>query len=132
MNGMLRFSGAVKRNPAIDVWLKERPPELGAIAQRWFDWMRECGDDVRELIHDGIPTACVQDAPFGYVNVFRAHVNIGFFFGAELEDPAGMLEGSGKRMRHVKVMPGTDLNVASLSALIDLAYVDIKSRLEAE
>jgi hypothetical protein len=132
MNGMLRFTGAVKRSPAIDAWLNERAPEFGAIARTWFVQMRECGDDVRELIHDGCPVACVGDAPFGYVNVFKAHVNVGFFCGTGLEDPAGLLEGTGKRMRHVKVKPGADLNVAALSALIDLAYVDIKARLEAE
>ena len=132
MNGMLLFSGAVKRSAAIDAWLNEQAPELGAIAQTWFIQMRECGDDVRELMHDGCPVACVGDAPFGYVNVFKAHVNVGFFFGAALEDPAGLLEGTGKRMRHVKVKPGADLNVTALSALVDLAYVDIKARLEAE
>ena len=129
---MLRFSGGAKQNPAIDIWLKQQAPELGAIARKWFIQMRECGDDVRELMHDGCPVACVGDAPFGYVNVFRAHVNVGFFHGAELEDATGLLEGSGKRMRHVKVRPGADLNLAALSALIDAAYVDIKSRLEAE
>jgi len=132
MNGMLRFSGGAKQNPAIDIWLKQQAPELGAISRKWFIQMRECGDDVRELMHDGCPVACVGDAPFGYVNVFRAHVNVGFFHGAELEDATGLLEGSGKRMRHVKVRPGADLNLAALSALIDAAYVDIKSRLEAE
>jgi len=94
--------------------------------------MRECGDDVRELMHDGCPVACVGDAPFGYVNVFRSHVNVGFFLGAQLEDPTGLLEGNGKRMRHVKLKPGADLDVAALSALIDTSYVDIKSRLGAE
>ena len=119
-------------DPAIDVWLNEQAPEPGAIAHKWFVRMRECGDDVRDLMHDGCPVACVGDAPFGYVNVFKAHVNVGFFFGAELQDPTGLLEGSGKRMRHVKVKPGADLNFAALSALIDAAYADIKSRLEAE
>ena len=132
MNEMLRFSGAVKRDPAIDVWLNEQAPERGAIALEWFRRMRECGDDVRELMHDGCPVACVADAPFGYVNVFRAHVNVGFFFGAELEDSTGLLEGSGKRMRHVKVKPGADVNSAALSSLIDAAYADIRSRLKAD
>jgi len=132
MNGMLRFSGAVKRDPAIDVWLNQQAPELGAIAQKWFVRMRECGDAVRELMHDGHPTACVADAAFAYVNVFTDHVNVGFFFGAELEDPARLLEGRGKRMRHVKVRSGTDLDVAALSALVDAAYADIRSRLGAE
>jgi hypothetical protein len=94
--------------------------------------MRECGDDVSELVHDGCPVACVGDAPFGYVNVFRAHVNVGFFLGAELEDPAGLLEGKGIRMRHVTLRPGLEYNSTALSALIDAAYADIKSRLVAE
>jgi hypothetical protein len=130
VNGMLVFSGAVRSDPSIDVWLNEQAPEPGAVAQKWFVQMRQCGDDVRELMHDGCPVACVGDAPFGYVNVFRSHVNVGFFFGAELQDPVGLLEGRGRRMRHVKLRPGADLNLASLSALIDAAYADIKSRLE--
>jgi len=133
VNGVLWFSGAVKRDPAIDAWLNAQvPPELGAIARQWFVQMRACGDDVRELLHDGCPVACVGDAPFGYVNVFQAHVNVGFFLGAELDDPAGMLEGRGRRMRHVKVRPGADLDVAGLLALIDAAYADVKSRLEVD
>jgi hypothetical protein len=94
--------------------------------------MRQCGDDVRELMHDGCPVACVEDAPFGYVNAFKSHVNVGFFYGAVLEDPAGLLEGSGKRMRHVKLGPGRQLNATALSALIDTAYMDIRDRLGAE
>ena len=129
---MFWLEGAVKREPAIDVWLNEQAPELGAIAHTWFVRMRECGEDVRELMHDGCPVACVGDAPFGYVNIFKAHVNVGFFSGAELDDPMGLLEGRGRRMRHVKLRPGADFDVAALSALIDAAYADIKSRLVSE
>jgi hypothetical protein len=132
VNGMLWFSGAVKRDLSIDVWLNEQAAELGAIARTWLVQMRGCGDDVRELMHDGCPVACVGDAPFGYVNVFRAHVNVGFFYGAELEDPTGLLEGRGRRMRHVKVGPDADINFAGLRTLIDAAYADIKSRLEVD
>ena len=132
MNCTLRFSETVSRDPAIDAWLNGQAPELGTIAHQWFVRMRACGNDVRELMHDGCPVACVADAPFGYVNVFKAHVNVGFFLGAELEDPAGLLLGNGKCMRHVKVKPGADLDFAALNALIDAAYADIKSRLDAE
>ena len=76
--------------------------------------------------------ACVGDAPFAYVNVFRAHVNVGFFHGYELPDPFRLLEGGGKRMRHVKVKPGAGLDSRALGALIDAAYVDIKARLDLE
>jgi hypothetical protein len=70
------------------------------------------------------------DAPFGYVNVFTSHVNVGFFQGAALPDPARLLQGSGKFMRHVKLRPGAVANVAALRALIDAAYADIKARVE--
>ena len=121
MEGLLRFSGSVKRDPAIDAWLNEQPRGLGSIARRWFARMSECGDDVRELMHNGCPVVCEQDAPFGYVKVFRAHVNVGFFIGAALQDPTGLLEGGGKRMRHVKLKPGRELESEALSELVDAA-----------
>jgi hypothetical protein len=127
---LLRFNGAVKHDPAIDAWMKEHADELGAIAQQWFELMRKCGDEVRELLHDGCPTACLGDAPFGYVNVFASHVNVGFFHGATLPDPARLLQGNGKSMRHVKLKPRAVTNAAALSTLIDTAYSDIKARVE--
>lgn len=127
---LLRFNGAVERDPAIDAWLNQRQGELGAIARKWFEQMRSCGDEVRELLHDGCPVACLGDAPFGYVNAFTAHVNVGFFQGASLPDPARLLQGDGKFMRHVKLRPGTTIDAASLSKLIEAAYQDIKARVE--
>jgi hypothetical protein len=129
MNGILRFSGAVERDPAIDVWLSRHSDELGSIAHQWFARMRDCGDDVKELMHDGCPVACIADVPFGYVNVFRSHVNVGFFNGAALEDPAGLLEGTGKRMRHVKLRPDRKVNAVALNNLINAAYLDVRRRL---
>lgn len=128
MNDLLRFSGAVKRDPAIDMWLRGQRDELRPLAEEWFARMRQCGADVRELMHDGCPVACVGDVPFGYVNAFKAHVNVGFFNGAVLEDPAGLLAGTGKRMRHVKLKPGRELDLAALGDLIDAAYSDIRAR----
>ena len=127
---LLRFSGAVERDSAIDAWMKEHAGELGAVARQWFGVMRKCGDEVRELLHDGCPVACLGDAPFAYVNVFTSHVNVGFFRGASLPDPARLLQGTGKFMRHVKVRPGTATNAAALRRLIDTAYLDIKARVE--
>jgi hypothetical protein len=128
MNAILRLSGAGERDLAIDVWLNSPPDELRSIARKWFAEMRERGDDVRELMHDGCPVACIHDAPFGYVNTFKSHVNVGFFNGASLRDPAGLLEGTGKRMRHVKLKPGLDVDSSSLKDLIQAAYLDMKER----
>jgi hypothetical protein len=127
---LLRFNGAVERDAAIEAWMKEHHGELGAIARQWFAIMRKCGDEVRELLHDGCPVACLGDAPFGYVNVFTSHVNVGFFHGATLPDPARLLQGSGKFMRHVKLRPGTAVDDTALHRLIDAAYSDIKDRVE--
>ena len=127
---LLRFDGATERNPAIDARMKRHKGELGAIAHQWFQVMRSCGDEVRELLHDGCPVACLGDAPFGYVNVFTSHVNVGFFHGAALPDPADLLQGSGKFMRHVKLKPGAATDAAALNRLIKTAYSDIKARVE--
>jgi hypothetical protein len=127
---LLRFNRAVERDPAIEAWMKEHTGELGAIALQWFEVMQKCGDEVRELLHDGCPVACLGDAPFGYVNVFTSHVNVGFFHGAALPDPARLLQGTGKFMRHVKLRPGTTINATALSRLINVAYSNIKVRVE--
>jgi hypothetical protein len=129
MEKLLRFDGAAEWDFAIEDWLNQQPAELGEVARQWFTQFRDCGDDILELMHDGLATACMEDVPFGYVGVFTAHVNVGFFYGAELPDPAGLLEGKGKRVRHVKLRPGTELNFAALSALIDASYRDVKARL---
>jgi hypothetical protein len=82
-------------------------------------------------LHDGHPTACVADAAFGYVNAFKAHVNVGFFRGTEIADPEGLLEGTGKFMRHVKLRPEYDVNATALRKLIQTAYIHIKWRQKA-
>ena len=127
---LFRLNGTLERDPAIDAWMKAREGELGTIAREWFEVMRRCGDEVREILHDGCPVACLGDAPFGYVNVFTSHVNVGFFQGAALPDPARLLQGAGKRMRHVTLRPGTSTDAASLRKLIEAAYADMKSRVE--
>lgn len=128
---IFRLSVGATRDPAVDAWL-DGPGELRSLAREWFLRMRRCGDDVRELMHDGCPAACVEDAPFGYVNSFKSHVNVGFYFGATLEDPAGLLVGTGKRMRHVKLTPVSRPDTTALQQLIDTAYVDLKARLAAD
>jgi hypothetical protein len=129
MDDILRFPSAVKNEPAIDAWLRAQRDDLRPLVETWFARMRQCGGDVRELMHDHCPTACVGDAAFGYVNAFRDHVNVGFFFGALLEDPARLLEGTGKRGRHVKLWPGREIDSAALARLVETAYLDIRARL---
>jgi hypothetical protein len=127
---LLRFDATLEQDPAIDAWLNGHQGELGNLARKWFEVMRSCGDEVRELFHDGCANACLGVVPFAYVNIFTAHVNVGFFQGASLPDPTRLLQGNGKRMRHVKLSPGTPTDDAALARLIETAYSDIKSRVE--
>jgi hypothetical protein len=129
MNDLLRFTGAVRRDPRIEAWFSAFTDPHRVMTRTWFERMRGCGVDVREVLHDGCPVACVGDAPFGYVNAFKAHASVGFFHGAVLADPTHLLEGEGKRMRHVKLRPGRELDPEALSGLIGAAYDDIRRRL---
>ena len=130
MPPLLVFPGAVEHDPAIDLWIQRHRGELGAIASTWFKAIRDSGPDVRELMHDGHPTVCVREAPFAYIGVFKAHVNLGFFHGASLPDPKGLLEGSGKYMRHVKLKPGQARDDLALQTMVRAAYRDVLARLK--
>jgi hypothetical protein len=131
MNAVLLLSGAAKRDPIIEEWLN-KTDALTALARTWFKKIRACGEDVLELMHDGCPVACVEDAPFVYVNVFKSHTDVGFFYGAHLDDPARLLEGTGKNMRHMKLKPGREPDSDALGNLIHAAYLDVKIRLRTE
>lgn len=132
MSQLFLFPNAVKQSPAVKEWMRTHAGELGEIAEHWFEVMRGCGDDVRELLHDGHPTACAGDAAFAYVDAFKAHVNVGFYRGSELPDPDGLLEGTGKFMRHVKLRPDCDIDSTTLQRLIESAYADMRTRVEEE
>jgi hypothetical protein len=130
MDDLLRYEGAVTHDPRIEAWFSVTDPHR-LMTRVWFERLRNCGGDVRELLHDGCPIVCVSDAPFGYVNAFKVHAAVGFYYGATLADPAGLLEGTGKRMRHVKLRPGKAINDEALKNLITTAYGDIRQRLGA-
>lgn len=127
MDKLFRLTGAAQQDLKVEEWLGSCEGELGALARKWFSQIRRSGDDVLELIHDGCPVACVNDLPFAYVNVFKVHVNVGFFQGADLPDPLELLEGTGKRMRHVKLRPSVDQQDEALRALIAAAYRNIRT-----
>ncbi|TWB44489.1 uncharacterized protein DUF1801 [Nitrospirillum pindoramense] len=129
MDVLFRLPGAARRDPEVDAWFAQGDP-LRLMIQPWFEALRGCGPDVRDLIHDRQPTACVGDAAFAYVGAYTAHASVGFFHGADLDDPTGLLQGTGKRMRHVKLRWGQDHDAVALRALIAAAYQDIRRRLQ--
>jgi len=127
---LFRFSSALSRHPEVEAWFSAADP-LRQLARAWFERLRDSGPDVRELLHDGHPTACVDDAAFAYVDAFSAHAAVGFYEGASLPDPAGLLEGGGKRMRHVKLRWGQPIDEAALAALVAAAHGDMRRRVDS-
>lgn len=130
MSALFRFAAAARHDPAVEAWLARPDDPLRLTVGPWFERLRDSGPDVRELLHDGRPTACVGDAAFAYVDAFSGHAAVGFFEGASLSDPAGLLEGSGKRMRHVKLKWGQAVDEAALADLIAAAHADMRRRVD--
>lgn len=132
MPRLFTLSGSTRRNAAVAQWLAGHDGALGVVARHWFDVIRGCGEDVRELMHDGQGTACVSGVAFAYVAVFAGHVNVGFFNGSSLPDPRRLLLGSGRFMRHVKRTTHDTLDDAALVALIHAAYADVRRAVEQD
>jgi len=128
MDELFRLSGASSHDPAVAAWFAEGDP-LRALAERWFVLLRGAGPDTTETLHDSCPTVCVGDVAFAYVAAFSTYAAIGFVHGKSLPDPAGLLEGSGKRMRHVKLRWDGQPEPEALEALVTAAYRDIRARL---
>jgi hypothetical protein len=58
---------------------------------------------------------------FCYISVSKEHINIGFMYGAELPDPEGLLDGTGKLLRHVQIREPEQLLNPALRELIQIA-----------
>ena len=62
---------------------------------------------------------------FCYIGFYKNQINLGFYKGATLPDPKNLLEGSGKKLRHIKIFDITEIN-NDIIDLINAAYEDIK------
>ncbi len=129
METLLKFIGKDIQEIDFEPWLEGKPDRLKPIATKWFAAIKKCGLDVQDIFHDGCPVGCVDNAPFAYVNVFKSHVNLGFFYGVDLPDKMKMLEGTGKRMRHIKLRPDVEYDDKEILSLIHASYLDIKDKL---
>jgi hypothetical protein len=63
---------------------------------------------------------------YAYIAVLNSHVNLGFYHGASLSDPSGILEGTGKKLRHVKLHDADSAKDPEISALLRAAIADRK------
>ena len=129
MEKLLFFTEKDWESASFEDWIAGKPEAYRPMANELWKTIQSCGNDVQGIFHDGHPIACVQNAPFTYINVFSKHMNLGFFYGVELEDSTGMLQGTGKRMRHIKLFADSAFPKTEINWLIQHSYLDIKQRL---
>ena len=95
----------------------------------------EAAPDASELVYDAYNAVAeaftysdrLKEA-FCHVAAYRTHVNLGFNRGVDLEDPEGLLAGSGARIRHVRVTAPADLTRPAVRALIRAAAEEGRER----
>ncbi|HLL06785.1 MAG TPA: DUF1801 domain-containing protein [Myxococcaceae bacterium] len=129
-------AAAVKRAPA----KKAAAPAAAAPRSRGTvdayvvtmqDWRGDTVSALRQLIREVAPEATESmkwgqpvydvNGPFAHIKAYRNHVNFGFWRGADLTDPKGILKGTGSRMRHVELRSPEDVDTATLQAMVRTA-----------
>jgi hypothetical protein len=109
------------------------PATMTAIAHQLRDLIAEVYPDVVE-----IPKPAEQHAEyaigrgkanqvFGYICPMAQYVRLGFYYGGSLPDPEGLLVGSGKRLRHVKLYTAAEAERPAIRALIEVAVQERKT-----
>ena len=87
-------------------------------------WQAEVVQSLVNLVYEAVPEAkgsikwsqpvFESDGPFCYIKPAKNHVNLGFWWGVKLDDPEGLLQGTGEKMRHIKISGPEDINAGKL------------------
>lgn len=95
------------------------------------DWQAEIVSGVRQVLNEAAPDAdeaikwaqpvYSSSGPFAYIKAFKNSVNFGFWRGVDLKDPKGLLQGSGDKMRHIKLTSTDDIDAGAFSDFINQA-----------
>jgi hypothetical protein len=99
-------------------------PDLAAIARRLRKMIRAVDAGTVETVRLGDHAATFGVGPkkmtdgYAYIMPMRGYVNLGFYQGAMLADPKGLLEGTGKGLRHVKIRTLAEADRAPVRALV--------------
>ena len=104
-----------------NVYVRDDNPELRKVVQGLRNFVKETVPGTKETVNAwGIPTFEAKD-PFCFYMVGKKHVTFGFHYGTSLKDPEGLLEGTGKNIRHVKLRTVEDLQRKGLKGLMQAA-----------
>ena len=128
----IRYSGAVRRDPAIDAYARSVDAPLAVTISRLVSLVRSSVPGHDEVLFRGAPSFCIQGEPFCYLVGYPKHLKLGFCDGTALSDPAGLLRGKGKSMRHVRLAPGEPFPAAALVDLVGQSARRVRARQKAD
>jgi hypothetical protein len=118
-----RYEKNGKKSP----YARDDNPELRKVVRVLRSFVKETVPGTKETVNSWeIPTFEAKD-PFCFYMVGKNHVTLGFHNGTSLEDPQGLLEGTGKNIRHVKLRAVEDLERKGLKGLV-LAAARLKGK----
>ena len=103
---------------SFDDWLVEVDTRLRPLAVELRRMLLEAGPDLRESIKWGKPCFEKKVRIFYIASQSDKYVTLGLWQGALLPNPDGLIEGTGKRMRHVKIRSLEDLEAPALGRII--------------
>jgi hypothetical protein len=101
----------------VDEYVNGLRPEQAEIVAALRDLVRGAAPKATESIKWAQPVY-ESDGPVIFIKAHKSHVNIGFWRGAEMDDPEGLLQGDGDRMRHVKIASFKDIHKKALQSFV--------------
>ena len=131
----------MRTNPRLGTFedvIADAGEDLQSIARRLRALIKAAHPDAFEAPRPGERTIAYGVGPkkmteaYVYIGLQRHHVNLGFYHGASLRDPDGLLEGTGKALRHVKVRSGADADLPALGRLVKAALHERRTALLRE
>lgn len=111
-------------DPAVDTFLKGYPPPVREIAVKARETILSVMPNATEKVYPGwkviqYGTDAGMKNVFAAISPLRERVNLGLANGAELSDPEGLLEGTGKGIRHVKLTSPEAATTPAIRALLE-------------
>ena len=110
--------GKMKAYATFDLYLADQPPANQKLIRALRKFVERVEPKLQEFVKWGNGCWLKGKQPVAYVYSAPDYVQFGFFHGSALDDPRGLLEGSGQYVRHVKVRKVADIDEAAFGALL--------------
>ena len=104
----------------VETYIAALEPSMQEVVKAIRELVREAAPNAKESIKWAQPVY-EHNGPFAYIKAFKGYVNFGFWRGVDIPDPESLLQGSGDRMRHLKIASTRDIRKPALQAMVRYA-----------